>query len=656
MGLLSKIFKKAVTDAVFETVSPNGSLVITFHLKRGEMFYSVTKDGKAVVHDSRLGLNLREGASLDRGMSVVRAFTKQNDETWEAYWGEEHFIRNNYSETVIYLEEVIKPSRLLTLRFRAYDDGVAFRYEVPAQPLMSKMVITDELTEFAFNSNDRSWSINAYQPDRYEYCYTEKPVFELRESVHTPLTIATTNGFFVAVHEACLYNYGGMNVKMNRSALKADITPLSDGTRAHVSLPFNTPWRMLIVANSAIELTTSRLMLNLNPAPRDDFSWVKPIKFLGIWWAMFVGEWTWAPGDRHGATTEHAKEYIDYCQRLGIQGLLIEGWNDAWEGDWLQNGVNNKFMDATPDFDIDEVCRYAREKGVEIVGHHETVGFIDNYEKQIDAAYKYMIDRGVKYIKSGYAGSRMVINDKREYHHSQLGVMHYQYALELAASYGIMLDVHEPIKSTGIERTWPNLLTREGARGQEYEGGALTPSHTCFLPYTRLLAGGMDYTSGLFDVCNPTKRVATTITRQIAYYVTIYSGMQMAADRPRFYEESFPDLFEFVQHVPVSWEKTLPLMGEIGKSYVVARQAWNSPDWYVGGVTNEDGRRVVLQFDFLEEGAKYQAKLYRDSDDAHYRDNQLGHVIEEKVLRKGDRLEVYMAPGGGFALEIHKSS
>jgi alpha-glucosidase len=654
VGFLSKLFKKAQTDAIFETKSPNGRVVIVFELTHGDLYYSVKKDDKEIVHKSRLGLRLRNGSSLDHSFSVVRSFNRQKDETWEAYWGEQHYIRDNYVETIIYLEEVIQPSRLLTLRFRAYDDGVAFRYEIPAQPEMSSLVISEEMTEFCFNPNDRSWSIPAYQPDRYEYIYTEKSVYELQESVHTPLTIKSTTGNYVALHEACLYNYGGMTVKMNNHGLQADITPLSDGMKAYVNLPFNTPWRMMIIADNPLELTTSRMMLNLNPAPRGDFSWVKPIKFLGIWWAMFVGEWTWAPGDRHGATTDHAKEYIDYCTRLGLDGLLIEGWNDGWEGDWLQNGVNNKFLDSTPDFDLDEVCRYAKEKGVEIVGHHETVGFVDNYESQIDNAYKHLQERGVKYIKSGYAGSRMVINNQREFHHSQLGVMHYQYALELAAHYGIMLDVHEPIKSTGIERTWPNLMTREGARGQEYEGGGLSPSHTCFLPYTRLLAGGMDYTSGIFDVGNPTKRIVTTITRQIAYYVTIYSGMQMAADRPRFYEESHPDLYEFIRDVPVNWEQTVPLMGEIGQYYVVARQAWNSPDWYVGGVTNEDGRKILLGFDYLEEGATYKAKLYRDSDDAHYRDNQLGHTIEERTVRKGDRFEIYMAPGGGFALELKK--
>ena len=333
---------------------------------------------------------------------------------------------------------------------------------------------------------------------------------------------------------------------------------------------------------------------------------------------------------------------------------MIEGWNDGWEGDWLENGVSNKFMQATPDFDMQIVADYGHANGVELVGHHETVGFIDNYESQLEDSYKYLKRYGIRYLKSGYAGSKMTINGRREYHHSQLGVLHYQRALELAAKYRIMLDVHEPIKSTGIERTWPNLLTREGARGQEYEGGALAPSHACYLPFTRLLAGGMDYTSGILDVSNFAKRMATTITRQLAYYITIYSAMQMAADRPQFYEVQYPDLWEFIRDVPVRWERTVPLLGEIGKYYVVARQEWDGEDWYVGGVTNEEGRKVELYIDFLEPQANYTATIYRDSEDAHYRDHQLGYVIEEKVLRQGDRLEIYIAPGGGFAIKLHK--
>ncbi len=654
MSLFGDIFKKPKTDAIYEIKSPNGQLDCVFVLDHGQISYFVKKNDKVILRKSRLGLILKDMTPMADNFAVIRAYTRTVDETWKAEWGEQRIIRNNYSETAIYLEEYEKPNRLLTLRFRVYNDGFAVRYEIPAQVEMKNMVVADELTEFSVDTNSRSWSIPAYQPDRYEYDYVEHPVYTLTDSVHTPLTIQSTSGHFLAIHEAALYNYGGMTLKLNGASLKADITPLSDGMRAYVELPFSTPWRMVIIGNNALDLITSRMMLNLNDPPRDDFSWVEPTKFLGIWWAMYVGEWTWAPGERHGATTEHAMQYIDSCKNLGIPGLLIEGWNDGWEGDWLENGVNNKFMESTPDFDMKVVADYGHANGVELVGHHETVGFIDNYEQQLEESYKYLKQFGVRYVKSGYAGSKMTINGRREFHHSQLGVLHYQRALELAAKYQIMLNVHEPIKSTGIERTWPNLMTREGARGQEYEGGALSPSHACFLPFTRLLAGGMDYTPGILDVGNFAKRIASTIARGLAYYVTIYSSMQMASDRPQIYETQYPDLFEFIRDVPLRWERTLPLLGEIGKYYVVARQVWESEDWYVGGVTNEEARRVELYIDFLEPGVNYLATVYRDSDDAHYRDHQLGYVIEEKIVRNGDRMEMYIAPGGGFAMKLHK--
>ena len=654
MSIFGDLFKKPKIDAVYEVKSPNNRVVASFMVDKGQISYFVTKDDKIILRKSRLGLILKDAEPLADNFSVVRAYSRSTDETWKAYWGEQRVIRNNYNETAIYLEETEKPNRLLTIRFRVFDDGVAFRYEVPAQPEMENMVVADELTEFSVDTNSRSWSIPAYQPDRYEYDYVEHPVYSLTESVHTPITIQTPVGHYISIHEAALYNYGSMTLKLNNSTLKSDITPLSDGMRAYVELPFSTPWRTVTIAHDALDLTTSRMILNLNDAPRDDFSWVMPTKFMGIWWAMYVGEWTWAPGERHGATTEHAFQYIDSCKRLGIPALLIEGWNDGWEGDWLENGAYNKFMESTPDFDMRAVTDYGRQNGVEIIGHHETVGFIDNYEAQLEDAYKFLADHGIRYVKSGYAGSKMTINGHREYHHSQLGVLHYQRALELAAKYHIMLDVHEPIKSTGIERTWPNLMTREGARGQEYEGGALTPSHACFLPYTRLLSGGMDYTPGILDVTNFSKRMASTITRQLAYYVTIYSSMQMAADRPQIYEESHPDLFQFIRDVPTRFERTIPLLGEIGKSYVVARQEWEGTNWYIGGVTNEEGRKVELYLDFLDPDINYVATVYRDSEDAHYRDHQIGYVIEEKILRRGDKIEIYMAPGGGFAMKIRK--
>ena len=600
-------------------------------------------------------MKLMNEKSFGDNLTLVRLQEKSHDKVWETQWGEDHWIRDNYNEATFYLSENTDDHRLFTMRFKVFNDGVAFRYEIPPQPRFRRLAVLDELTEFNVDPHGFAWTIPAYQPDRYEYNYEKCSVYEIRKSVHTPLTIQTPNGFFLSIHEAALYDYGSMTIKLNEwNALKSDITPLSDGTKAYVDLPFSTPWRTIFIHDSAIGLTTNRMLLNLNDPPAEDFSWVKPLKFMGIWWAMFVGEWTWAPGERHGATTEHAIEYINACKRLGVGGLLVEGWNNGWEGDWLQNGAHSSFTESMPDFDLPKVAKYAKENGVEIVGHHETVGFVDNYEKQMDSAYKYYTDNGVHYIKSGYAGSMMTVYGQKEFHHSQIGVKHYQKALELAAKYHIMLIVHEPIKGTGTERTWPNMLTREGARGQEYEGGALDPSHACKLPFTRLLSGGMDYTSGIFDVTNGTKRLASTLARQLAYYVTIFSGAQMAADRPRFYEEVHPDAYKFIKDVPVNWEKTVPLLGEIGHYYVVARQERDSSNWFVGGVTNSDGRRVKINLDFLDKDATYAAEIYRDALDAHYRDNQLGIIIETKEVTSSSMLDLWIAPGGGFAIKISK--
>lgn len=637
-----------------ELYSPDKTVKCQVILETGKISYSVYKNDKLVIKPSHLGFLICGEKPLYENLKLIREQHKKHQEIVEMPWGEDRYLNNNYTEAAFYLAEKKEPSRIFTLRFRIFNDGVAFRYEIPPQPKFSQITIKDELTEFNLEPNTTAWSIPAYQPDRYEYSYAKSAVYDLRKSVHTPLTLRTPNEVYLSIHEAALYDYGSMTLKLNeKNVLKTDITPLSDDTKAHVSLPFQTPWRLIMLADSAIELTGNRIMYVLNDPPKQDFSWVKTLKFIGIWWAMYVGEWTWAPGERHGATTEHAKEYIDAAVRLGISGLLIEGWNDGWEGDWLDNGINNKFTVATPDFNLEEVARYAKIRNVEIVGHHETVGFIDNYEKQLEEAYNYYAANGIHYIKTGYASSKMLINGRREYHHSQIGVKHYQKTVELAAKKHICLDIHEPIKGTGTERTWPNLLTREGARGQEYEGGALSPSHACYLPYTRLLSGGMDYTSGIFDIENAVKRIATTLSRQIAYFITIYSGMQMAADRPYIYESRFPDVFRFISEVPTNFSKTIPLAGEIGEYYIVARKDRNSNDWYIGGVTDEFSRRINLHLDFLSDGI-YEADIYSDSDKAHYRDNPFGILITKKRVEKTQTLDIYMAPGGGFAIRLKK--
>ena len=639
-----------------DILSPNGRIRCHFSLKSGQVFYAVFVNDRPVVKTSKLGFLICGEEPLGDNLKLIRKQNKKHSETIEMMWGEDRYIENTYHETAFYLAEDSKAGRIFTLRFRIYNNAVAFRYEIPPQPKFRRITIEDELTEFNIDPNSVVWKIPAYQPDRYEYNYEKSSIYDLKAPVHTPLTIHTPNGYYVSIHEAALYDYGSMTIKLNNNhILKSDITPLSDGTRAHVGLPFQTPWRLIMLANSAIELTTNRTMLALNEPPSGDFSWVETLKFIGIWWAMYVGEWTWAPGERHGATTKHAKEYIDAAVRLGIKGLLVEGWNKGWEGDWLQNGINNSFTESTPDFDLEEIAQYAKSNNIEIVGHHETVGFINNYENQLEPAYNFYAANGIHYIKTGYAGSMMLINGRKEFHHSQLGVNHYQKTVEFAAKKRICLDIHEPIKGTGIERTWPNLLSREGARGQEYEGGALSPSHACYLPYTRLLAGGMDYTSGIFDIENPVKRIATTLARQLAYFVTIYSGMQMAADRPRLYEGEFKEAFEFIRQVPTNFEKTIPLAGEIGEYYVVARKDRNSEDWYIGGVTDETARRIHLSFDFLGEGA-YSAKIYTDSDDAHYRNSPFGINIYERHIGRNNYLDIYMAPGGGFAIHLKKNN
>lgn len=636
-----------------EITSPDGRNKLVFTIKNGQAFYMVKRDDKTLVDFSKLGFLLCGESPLGENLKIIRANFKKHSETIEMLWGEDHFIKNNYNEAIFYLTESTTARRIFTLKFRVFDDAVAFRYEIPSQPKFQRLSIADELTEFNIDLSAVAWKIPAYEPDRYEYNYEKTTVCDFTGPVHTPLTIKTPNNYYLSIHEAALYDYGSMTIKLKNNKLKSDITPLSDGTRAHINLPFETPWRLIMIADSALELTKNRTMFALNDPPKGDFSWVETLKFIGIWWAMYVGEWTWAPGERHGATTEHAKEYIDAAVRLGIRGLLIEGWNDGWEGNWLENGINNSFTKSTPDFNLESVASYARMNNIELVGHHETVGFVDNYEKQLTRAYNYYVLNGVRYIKTGYAGSMMVINGRREYHHSQLGVNHYQKTIELAARKKIMLDIHEPIKGTGIERTWPNLLTREGARGQEYEGGALSPSHACFLPYTRLLSGGMDYTNGIFDITNNVKHIATTLTRQIAYFITIYSGMAMAADRPYIYEDRFMDVFKFIQDVPTNFERALPLMGEIGEYYVVARQSRDQKTWFVAGVTNESSRNIKISLDFLAD-VDYIATIYTDSPDAHFRDNPYGHEIKRRPVHAGDDLDIYMAPGGGFAIELRQ--
>jgi alpha-glucosidase len=633
-----------------QVFSPDNRLKVFYRLNDGIFEYRAEYEEKEIVGWSKLVLTLSGEGVVRGGVEIVRVNEQSVDENWETIYGEERIIRNHYNEAAVFFAERMGARRIFTLRFRVFDDGFAYRLEIPVQPKFQRLVIMNEVSEFNISPNSYVWTIPAYQKDRYEYIYSRTELMSLTEAFHTPATFELPNGLYLAIHEARLINYGAMNLVYRDGVLRSEVTPLHDGIKARVDLPWPMPWRMVMVAKRAIELTQNRMMLNLNDKPMQDFSWVKPLKYLGIWWAMYVGEWTWAPGELHGATTEHALSYIDSCVSLGIKGFLAEGWNNGWEGDWLQNGATTIFSQAIDDFDADRVAEYADRKGVEIITHHETVGYADNYERQLEDTFVGMARHNIHYAKLGYANEKMDINGHKEWHASQLGVEHYQRAVELAAKYHIMLDIHEPIKSTGLERTWPNLMTREGARGQEYAGGDLPPHHTCCLPFTRMLAGGFDITPGIFDVTNPKRRVPSTIIRQLAYYVVFYSAIAMAADRPFMYE-TFPDLFKFIREVPVSWEKTVPVMGEINKYYGVARKDRGSSDWYFGAITDEAPREVEVPLDFLDSGS-YIAEIYLDGEDADYMNNPISYKIITKKVKRGDKLTLKLAAGGGVAIRL----
>lgn len=643
------MFKWAETK-ISETkiTSPSGKIVLIFRLHNGAPYYKVLLNGTEIIARSKLGFNLCGVKNYNSRQRILDISTSTHTETIELPWGETQYIDNTYNELTVKLTKY-------TLIFRVFDNVVALCYQLNPMKNIKRVSVAEELTEFNVSPNATTWSIPAYELDRYEYNYRKQPIQALTKSVHTPLTIKS-GSTFLAIHEAALYDYGSMTLKLNHHGhLQADITPLSDGTKAHLNLPFKSPWRLVMLGESALELTTNYTMYALNQAPRGDFSWVKPLKFMGIWWAMYVGEYTWAPGPRHGATTKHARAYIDAAAKLGIKGLLIEGWNDGWEGDWLKNGQTTNFTSPMADFDLPAVARYAESRGIELVGHHETVGFVDNYTSQLERAYNYYAANHINYIKTGYSGSKMLIHGRYEYHHSQLGVNHYQKTVELAAKKHICLDIHEPIKGTGIERTFPNLLTREGARGQEYEGGALPISHACTLPFTRMLAGGMDYTCGILDVDNPTKHPNTTIVRQLAYFITFASGMVMAADRPAIYQK-YQDLAEFIKNVPVNFERTVPLAGEIEKYYIVARKNRSNNQWFIGGITDEHARNFELKLDFLPPNTTFVAKLYQDAKNANFMTNRSAYEIAEKTVNSSDILKVCLAPGGGVAIHLRPLS
>jgi alpha-glucosidase len=650
------------------TVSSPGNIVqVSFVLERGVPHYSVSRLGREVIRQSKLGFVLRNAPPLDRGFKVTSSEQGSFDETWTQPWGEKKDIRNNYNELCVVLTETSSRPRTMTMVFRAYDDGIGFRYEIPEQQNLTSFEIMDELTEFALTDDHMAWWFAAYQWNRYEYLYTRSPV-SMFDTVHTPLTMETKDGLHLSFHEAALVDYASMTLERTRDqVLKANLVPWSDGTKVKAAAPMKSPWRTIQMSDTPGGLITSYLILNLNePNTLGDVSWVKPGKYVGIWWEMHVEKSTWGSGPKHGATTDNARRYIDFAAEYGFDGVLIEGWNVGWDTDWTKHGDQFQFTTPYPDFDIKEVARYAAEKGVRIIGHHETGGAVMNYERQMSDAFAYYERLGVRQVKTGYVqwgtGIKRIDEHGRvqgEWHHGQHMVRHHQKVVEEAAKHRISINIHEPIKDTGLRRTYPNLMTREGARGQEYDAwsadGGNPPDHTTILPFTRLLSGPMDFTPGIFDLfyddLKPNNRVNTTLAKQLAHYVIIYSPLQMAADFPENYEAR-PGPFKFIVDVPADWADTRVIHARIGDYVTIARLDRNSADWYLGSITDEYGRVLEAPLSFLDKGTTYLAQIYGDGLNADWVMNPYDIGITEMLVDNSTTLTLRLAPGGGQAIRF----
>jgi len=647
--------------------SPDGRNRVTVQLTERRLQYSLARDGRVLILPSLLGFEFRGTAPLRDGLRITDTTRQSHDQWWTQPWGEVARVRDHYNELAVSVEEAAAPARRFVLRVRAFDDGVGFRYELPEQAGLGAFELTGELTEFALADNARAWWIPSNRPrmDRSEMLYASSPM-SLLDSVQTPLTMETRDGrTFMVIHEANLADYARMNLAGQRGesrTLRADLAPMADGIKVRGRTPFMTPWRTIQLADSLTRLVPSLLGLKLNPPnvlPSTD--WIRPMKYVGIWWGMHINTMTWSSGPQHGATTANARRYIDFAAANGFGGVLVEGWNLGWDGDWIANRDAFSFTRAYPDYDLAEVARYARQKGVRLIVHNETSGGILNYERQMDSAFALYRSLGVNAIKTGYVTDLV---GEGHSHYSQYMVQHYRRVIEAAARHGIMVDAHEPMHDTGERRTFPNMMTREGARGQEYNAwsgdGGNPPEHESILFFTRLLAGPMDFTPGIFDLLiergtgRPRRpdeaRVRTTLAKQLALYVTIYSPMQMAADLPENYERQ--PAFQFIRDVAVDWDTTRVLEGRIGDYVAVARRERNGQTWFLGAITDESARTLDIPLSFLTPGRRYVAEVYADGPGAHWLTNPLPVSITRRPVTSLTRLRMLLAPGGGQAIRI----
>lgn len=656
--------------------APAGNLSVRLWLnQQGQPCYQLLLGTTTVVDTSALGFSLQAAAPPSSHLKIIDSQFSSFDETWEMPWGEQRLVRNHYNEMRVRLVQTRGEQRTFSLVFRLFDDGLAFRYEFPRQAAADSLVILDELTSFRLTGDHLCW----WQPgdwDIYEHIYNETRFTEIdalskrnhpnlaqtyipENAVNTPVTLRTDDSIYLSIHEAALYDYADMTLKVDKQNLTFTselVGRATDDVKAVVALPFNTPWRTVQVAKRAGDLIESKLILNLNDPPKiEDLSWIKPMKYAGIWWEMHLGKSTWAKeGGKHGATTTNAKRYVDFCADNNIQALLIEGWNTGWER-WVgfddREGVFD-FITPYPDYELEKVVAYARQKGVSIIMHHETSSTVRTYSQQLDTAFQLCASLGIPAVKTGYVGK---IIPNTEYHHGQWMVRHYQQVVEKAAEYRIMVNTHEPIKDTGIRRTWPNFMTREGVRGQEfnawsYEGGNPV-DHLTKVAFTRMLAGPVDYTPGIVHLSlkpyKPNNRIKHTIAHELGAYVVIYSPLQMLADLPEHYHQH--PAMPFLKEVAVDWEQTRVIAGEPGDFVAIARQQRGSDRWFLGVVADENPRALRLSLDFLPPNQKFSLELYADAPDAHWDHKPDAMVVSRKVVSANDILSLGIAPGGGAA-------
>lgn len=676
--------------------SPNGKFVMEFTLQNdGTPSYSLNYKNKAVVKPSKLGLELKnDKKSLLNDFTVVDSKATTFDENWQPVWGEVASIRNHYNELAVTLNQK-ETDRKILIRFRLFDDGLGFRYEFPSQKNLTYFVIKEERTQFAMTGDHTAfWIPGDY--DTQEYDYTTSKLSEIRglsekattanvsqksfstTGVQTSLMLKTADGLYINLHEAALINYSCMHLNLDDTTMVFEswLTPDAKGDKGYMQAPNHSPWRTIIVSDDAREILASKMTLNLNdPCKIEDTSWIKPVKYVGVWWEMITGKSSWAytdefptvqlgvtdfakakPNGKHGANNTNVKKYIDFAAKHGFDAVLVEGWNEGWE-DWFGHSKDYvfDFLTPYPDFDVKGLHEYAKSKGVKMIMHHETSGSVRNYERHMDKAYQFMKDNGYDAVKSGYVGDIM---PRGENHYSQWIVNHYQYALEKAADYKIMLNAHEAVRPTGISRTYPNLIGNEAARGTEYQAfGGSKPNHVTVLPFTRLVGGPMDYTPGIFEMdlskLNPdnNSHVNSTIANQLALYVTMYSPLQMAADLTENYDR-FPDAFQFIKDVAVDWSDSKYLEAEPGQYVTVARKAKVTNNWFIGNVNGDNSRTSTIKFDFLEKGKKYVATIYADAKDAHYKTNPQAYTIRKMTVTNKSKLAQLSVPGGGYAISI----